>query len=138
MPLTRPLAVLECLLASALTFALLGLPLWLPAWRPSQQLFAVLWVLQQLWVVLAFGCTSVFARVLSIYPTQVRAEPGCLSCSAAVMVLAAACHAFAGAQAVTQPCPALHAPCMHVLSNAVGTCAQQRSRWEHCFASHSP
>lgn len=73
-PLSGPLAVLECLLASALTFALLGLPLWFAAWRPLQGWLAALWVLQQLWVVLAFGCTSLFARALSIYATQVRAK----------------------------------------------------------------
>lgn len=70
MPLSGALAVCECLLTSALTFTLLGLPIWLPAWSPLQTVFAVLWAVQQLWAV-ASGCTSLFARVLNIYSTQV-------------------------------------------------------------------
>jgi hypothetical protein len=69
-PLSSTLAVCECLLASALTFTLLGLPIWLPAWTPLQTVLAVLWALQQLWAV-ASGCTSLFARMLNIYSTQV-------------------------------------------------------------------
>ncbi len=71
-PLSRLLVVLEWLLASTLTTALLALPPWFQAWRPLWGSLALLWVLQQLWAVLGFGCTSLFARVLSIYPTQVR------------------------------------------------------------------
>jgi hypothetical protein len=71
LPLTWSLAVCECLLSACLTFALLGVPLWLPAWQPYQTPFAVLWLLQQLWAVVACGCTSLGARVLSVYSTQV-------------------------------------------------------------------
>lgn len=71
MPLSRTLALCECLLSVCLTFALLGAPIWLPAWQPYQTPFALLWLLQQLWVVVVCGCTSPAARVLSVYSTQV-------------------------------------------------------------------
>lgn len=106
MDLSRSLAVLECLMASALTFVLLGLPLWLPAWRPLQGWFAAVWVLQQLWVVLAFGCTSLFARLLSIYVTQVREKLVQFRCSAGCICLLSckAWHGLQGARVCSTEC----------------------------------
>lgn len=87
MPLSRPLAVLEHLLASLITFVLLGLPLWAPAWCPYQTTYAVLWLVQQL-AAMSCGCTSLPARALSIYATDgpFSMLPGWLRLLAAVLV----------------------------------------------------
>lgn len=70
----------ECLLSACLTFALLGAPIWLRAWQTYQTPFALLWLLQQLWVVVVCGCTSLAARVLSVYSTQVSSTACCCCC----------------------------------------------------------